>query len=93
LSREGAEGRTPAIEHATRVCRRPLPKRAAQWVSRTRQSVPDDVVSLVAEEQHTVLRTVETLWRLAIEPQATWIREGHLDELRSRIRWTTSIDL
>jgi aminoglycoside phosphotransferase len=56
-------------------------------------AVPDDVISLVAEQQCRVLRTVETLGRLGIEPQASWIREGHLDELRSRIRWTTSVNL
>jgi aminoglycoside phosphotransferase (APT) family kinase protein len=56
-------------------------------------AVPDDVTSLVAEEQRTVFITCEALGRHGIEPQATWIREGHLDELQSRIRWTETLDL
>jgi aminoglycoside phosphotransferase (APT) family kinase protein len=55
--------------------------------------VPEDVAARVAEQQRIVAATCEALGRRSIEPQATWIREGHLEQLRSRIRWTESTDL
>jgi aminoglycoside phosphotransferase (APT) family kinase protein len=55
--------------------------------------VPEDVAARVAEQQRIVAATCEALGRRGIEPQATWIREGHLEQLRSRIRWTESTDL
>ena len=35
--------------------------------------------------------TCKALGRRGVEPQATWVREGYLDELDARIRWTESI--
>lgn len=55
--------------------------------------VPGDVVSLVAERQRAGLSTCETLGRRGVEPQATWVRQGYLDTLRARIRWTESVRL
>jgi hypothetical protein len=40
-----------------------------------------------------VAATCEALGRRGIEPQSTWIREGHLEQLRSRITWTESVNL
>jgi hypothetical protein len=56
-------------------------------------AVPDDVIACVAEQQRQVSKTCEAPGRRGIEPRATWIREGYLGELRSRIRWTESITL
>ncbi len=56
-------------------------------------AVPDDVIACVAEQQRMVTRTCQDLAQRGIEPQATWIRQGYLAELRSRIRWTESATL
>lgn len=55
--------------------------------------VPDDVIACVVDQQRAVLRTCEELGRRGIEPLATWIRDGHLNKLRSRIAWTESVIL
>jgi len=36
---------------------------------------------------------VSALARQGIEPQATWIREGYLETVRARIKWTESFVL
>lgn len=56
-------------------------------------AVPDDVVACVIEQQRSILSTCEALGRRGVEPQATWIRAGHLDVLRARIEWTKSVQL
>jgi len=56
-------------------------------------AVPGDVAARVVEQQRIVAATCEALGRRGIEPQATWVREGYLQELQSHIRWTESIDL
>lgn len=55
--------------------------------------VPEDVVALVLEQQRSVLATCEALGQRGVEPQATWIGEGHLDTLHTRIQWTESTRL
>jgi hypothetical protein len=56
-------------------------------------AVPGDITSLVAQQQRTVLHTCENLARQGIEPQATWVREGYLNVLRNRVRWTEQLKL
>lgn len=56
-------------------------------------AVPENVASLVAEQQRIVMRTCKELGLRGIEPVATWVRDGYLDRLRSRIAWTESIEL
>jgi Phosphotransferase enzyme family len=53
-------------------------------------AVPGDIVERVAGQQRSVLRLCEALGRQGIEPQASWIREGYLETVRDRIRWTES---
>lgn len=55
--------------------------------------VPDDVVACVVDQQRAVLAMCRSLGKNGIEPQATWISEGHLDKLRDRIKWTESMRL
>lgn len=55
--------------------------------------VPSDVRVLVADQQRSTMSTVERLGRLGVEPQATWIREGYLATVASRIEWTYSLVL
>lgn len=55
--------------------------------------VPNDVSALVADVQRQGLQVCEALGRRGVEPQATWIREGYLEECRARIRWTESARL
>jgi len=50
--------------------------------------VPDDVIARVAQQQRMTEATFVALGRRGIEPQATWLSEGHLAEIRARIRWT-----
>lgn len=56
-------------------------------------AVPDDIVSVVAEQQRVVLETTEDLGRRGIEPMAGWIKDGYLDTVRARIRWTEALRL
>jgi len=55
--------------------------------------VPDDVVSVVADQQALTNGLVEQLGARGIEPQATWVRDGHLKELRERVAWTRRVVL
>jgi aminoglycoside phosphotransferase (APT) family kinase protein len=55
--------------------------------------VPDDVSASVAWQQRQVAASCETIARRGIEPQATWVREGYLDELQARIAWTEASGL
>ena len=54
-------------------------------------SVPKDIVRQVADQQRLVLERCAALGRQGIEPQATWIRDGYLDSVRARIRWTEAL--
>ena len=45
----------------------------------------DDIVGLIER--------CAALGRQGIEPQATWIRDGYLDTVRARIRWTEVLRL
>jgi Phosphotransferase enzyme family len=56
-------------------------------------AVPEDVVGQVAHQQRLVMQTCEALGRRGIEPQASWISDGHLAKLRAQIRWTESLTL
>jgi aminoglycoside phosphotransferase len=55
--------------------------------------VPDDIVGQVAGQQRLVLQRCAALARQGIEPQATWVRDGYLDTVRARIRWTEALRL
>jgi thiamine kinase-like enzyme len=55
--------------------------------------LPDDVAACVADQQRVVAAACASIGERGIEPQATWIREGYLDELQARIRWTESVRL
>lgn len=54
---------------------------------------PRNAARLVAQHQRTVLKTTEELARRGIEPLATWVRDGYLETVRARIRWTEAQDL
>jgi aminoglycoside phosphotransferase (APT) family kinase protein len=56
-------------------------------------AVPRDIVGQVAAQQRRVLERCAALARRGIEPQATWVRQGYLDTVRARIRWTESLRL
>jgi len=55
--------------------------------------VPPDVVEQVARQQRQTARTVEMLSVNGVEPQASWVREGYLEELAERVRFTESLCL
>jgi aminoglycoside phosphotransferase (APT) family kinase protein len=55
--------------------------------------VPEDVVGQVVEQQELTMRRCERLARRGVEPQATWVRQGHLETLRARIDWSKSLKL
>jgi aminoglycoside phosphotransferase (APT) family kinase protein len=55
--------------------------------------VPDDVSAYVAWEQRLVAGNCEAIAQRGIEPQATWAREGYLDDLQARIAWTEASGL
>ncbi|MBV9794788.1 MAG: phosphotransferase [Actinobacteria bacterium] len=55
--------------------------------------VPDGIVGQVAAQQRFVLDRCADLARRGIEPQATWVRDGYLDTVRARIRWTEALRL
>ena len=56
-------------------------------------AVPGDVGARVARQQRAVAANCAALARRGIEPQATWVSQGHLRELRARIEWTESSGL
>ena len=47
-----------------------------------------DIVDAVAQMQERTLSYVVALGSEGHDPQARWLREGHLEELRARIDWT-----
>jgi len=47
----------------------------------------------VAWQQRLVAADCEAIARRGIEPQATWVRQGYLDELRARMAWTEASGL
>jgi aminoglycoside phosphotransferase (APT) family kinase protein len=55
--------------------------------------VPANLTELVATQQREILRTVEKLAQEGVEPQATWVAEGYLDELTARVRFTEGLQL
>lgn len=55
--------------------------------------VPQNVSACVAREQRLIATNCQALARRAIEPQATWVRQGYLAELRARLRWTEASGL
>ena len=55
--------------------------------------VPADLVEQVARQQRQIMQTVEKLATEGVEPQATWVGEGYLDELANRVRFTESLQL
>jgi len=56
-------------------------------------AVPEDLTGRAAWQQRLVMQTCEALAGHGIEPQATWVREGHLETVRARINWTESLVL
>jgi len=56
-------------------------------------AVPDDASAWVAWQQRLAAASCEAIARRGIEPQATWVRHGYLDELRARIAWTEASSL
>lgn len=55
--------------------------------------MPADLVLQVARQQRQTMHTVEKLASEGVEPQASWVREGYLDELANRVRFTESLEL
>jgi len=55
--------------------------------------VPADLVTQVARQQRQISQTVEKLASEGVEPQLSWVREGYLDELAERVRFTESLRL
>ena len=55
--------------------------------------VPEDVVGQIAQQQELIMHHCRRLARQGVEPQATWVRQGHLERLRSRIDWSKSLKL
>lgn len=55
--------------------------------------VPSDLVDQVAHQQRLVMQTVEKLAAEGVEPQASWVAQGYLDELAQRVRFTESLFL
>lgn len=78
------------LRHATAPDRR---RRIAVFCEGYGIDVPADVVALVARQQRDVRDTVERLAREGIEPQASWVGEGYLDELTARVAFTESVRL
>jgi hypothetical protein len=54
-------------------------------------AVPEDVIGQVVHQQRMVMQTCEALARRGIEPQFSWISDGHLEKLQAQIRWTESL--
>lgn len=67
--------------------------RVAQFCAGYGCPVPDDVVALVVDQQVLTRETCVRVGRAGIEPQATWIREGYLDEVDRWIEWARSLAL
>jgi len=55
------------------------------WSTTTGGVVGDDAVITVQENG---VGAVRRLAEQGQEPQATWVAEGHLDELRARVAWS-----
>ena len=55
--------------------------------------VPEDVVGQVVQQQELIMRRCQRLARQGVEPQATWVGQGHLETLRARIDWSKSLKL
>ena len=53
--------------------------------------VPDNVAAIVADQQRQTAALCAALGRRGVEPQATWMSQGYLDELEARIAWTKSV--
>ena len=53
--------------------------------------VPDGIAACVADQQRVTAESCAALARRGIEPQATWAREGYLEQLAARISWTESV--
>ena len=51
---------------------------------------PVGMVDAVLEVQQRTHDLVRTLAAAGVEPQASWVAAGHLDELEARLRWTES---
>lgn len=54
-------------------------------------AVPPDLGERVAQQQRLTRETVKKLAREGVEPQATWVKEGYLDQLSDRVRFTEEL--
>jgi hypothetical protein len=48
----------------------------------------DGLVERVIDQQRRDIDDVGALAREGLEPQATWVANGYLDELAARVRWS-----
>ena len=48
----------------------------------------DGMVERVIDLQRRDVREVGALAREGVEPQASWVARGYLDELSARVRWS-----
>jgi hypothetical protein len=55
--------------------------------------VPGDIVDRVAGQQRLALEGCAALGLRGVEPQAAWVRDGYLDTVQARIRWTEALRL
>jgi Phosphotransferase enzyme family len=55
--------------------------------------VPDDIVARVADQQRVTAENCAALARRGVEPQATWARDGYLEQLQARISWTEAAQI
>ena len=84
-------------EESTRDMRYPGPpnrgRRAKVFCQGYGIDVPADLVEQVARQQRQTMHTVEKLASEGVQPQVSWVREGYLDELANRVRFTESLEL
>lgn len=84
-------------EECVRWLRYPVPpdrrRRIAVFCDAYGTAAPASARALVAKQQRTTAATCANLARRGIEPQATWVREGHLAQLQARIAWTEASGL
>lgn len=48
----------------------------------------DGVVDAVIDQQRNMISRVRSLAQQGMKPQVTWVRDGHVDELAARVRWS-----
>jgi DNA-binding SARP family transcriptional activator len=84
----GAAAATNNLHQAMHSARRALARRIEIFCDAYGIVVPEDVVGQIAQQQELIMHHCHRLARQGVEPQATWVRQGHLERLRSRIDWS-----